>query len=51
VVVAARRQHLTAAEVHGVVDLLVACTGRPEVEFVLAEPRRALRQAQVLDLG
>jgi hypothetical protein len=50
VVAAARREHLTAAEVHGVVDLMVACTGRPEVEFVLAEPRRALRQAQIESL-
>jgi hypothetical protein len=50
VVAATRREHLTAAEVHGVVDLLVACTGRPEAEFVLAEPRRALRQAQIESL-
>jgi ParB-like chromosome segregation protein Spo0J len=49
-VAAARREHLTAAELHGVVDLLVACTGRPEVEFVLAEPRRALRQAEIESL-
>lgn len=47
VVAAARREHLTAAEVHAVVDLLVACTGRPQVEFILQEPRRALRQAQI----
>lgn len=50
VVAAARREHLTAAEMHGVVDLLVACTGRPEVEFVLSEPRRALRQAEIESL-
>jgi ParB-like chromosome segregation protein Spo0J len=47
VVAAARREHLTAAEVHGVVDLIVACTNRSDVEFVLREPRRALRQAEV----
>jgi ParB-like chromosome segregation protein Spo0J len=47
VVAAARREHLSAAEVHGVVDLVVACTSRPQVEFILHEPRRALRQAQV----
>lgn len=50
IVAAARREHLTAAEVHGVVDLLLSCTGRVEVEFVLAEPRRALRQAQIESL-
>src|SRR5271157_1989959 len=50
VVTAARREHLTAAEMHGVVDLIVACTGRPDVEFILREPRRALRQAQVESL-
>jgi ParB-like chromosome segregation protein Spo0J len=50
VVAAARREHLTAAEVHGVVDLIVACTGRSQVEFILQEPRRALRQAQIASL-
>ena len=50
VVAAARREHLSAAEVHGVVDLVVACTGRPQVEFILHEPRRALRQAQIESL-
>jgi ParB-like chromosome segregation protein Spo0J len=50
VVAAARREHLTAAEVHGVVDLIVACTGRPQVEFILHEPRKALRQAQIESL-
>jgi hypothetical protein len=50
VVAAARREHLTAAEVHGVVDLIVACASRPQVEFVLHEPRRALRQAQIESL-
>jgi ParB-like chromosome segregation protein Spo0J len=47
VVAAARREHLTTAEVHGVVDLVVACASRPQVEFILREPRRALRQAQL----
>ena len=50
VVAAARREHLTAAEVHGVVDLIVACTSRPQVEFILQQPRRALRQAQIESL-
>lgn len=47
VVGAARREHLTAAEVHGMVDLVVACASRPQVEFILREPRRALRQSQI----
>jgi ParB-like chromosome segregation protein Spo0J len=47
VVAAARREHLTAVEVHGVVDLIAACRGRPEVEFILEEPRKALRQAEI----
>lgn len=46
-VAAARREHLTAAELRAVVDLLVACTSRPQVEFILHEPRRALRQAKI----
>ena len=50
VVAAARREHLTAAEVHGVVDLAVACPSRPQVEFILEQPRRALRQAQIESL-
>jgi ParB-like chromosome segregation protein Spo0J len=50
VVAVARREHLTTAEVHGVVDLLAACASRPEMEFVLQEPRRALRQAQMESL-
>jgi ParB-like chromosome segregation protein Spo0J len=50
VVAAARREHLTAAEMHGTVDLIVACPGRPQVEFILHEPRRALRQAQIESL-
>ena len=51
VVAAARREHLTAAEVHGVVDLIVACASRPQVEFILEQPRRALRQAQIESLA
>jgi len=47
VMAAARREHLTAAEVHGVVDLVVACASRPQVAFILEEPRRALRQAEM----
>ena len=47
VVTAARREHSTAAEVHVVVDLIVTCPGRPQVEFILKEPRRALRLAQI----
>lgn len=50
VVAAARREHLTAAEVHGVVDLIVACSSRPQIEFILQQPRRALRQAQMESL-
>jgi len=46
-VATARREHLTAAEVHGVVDLVVACSSRSQVEFILREPRRALRQSQL----
>ena len=50
VVAAARREHLSAAEVHGVVDMAVACSSRPQVEFILQEPRRALRQSQIESL-
>jgi ParB-like chromosome segregation protein Spo0J len=50
IVAAARREHLTAAEVHGVVDLIVACSSRPQMEFILEQPRRALRQAQMESL-
>ena len=50
VVAAARREHLTAAEMHGVVDLIVACRSRPQVEFILQQPRLALRQAQMESL-
>lgn len=50
VLATARREHLTAAEVHGVVDLIVACASRPQVAFILEHPRRALRQAEMLSL-
>jgi ParB-like chromosome segregation protein Spo0J len=47
VMAAARREHLTTAEIHAVVDLIVACSSRPQMEFILEHPRRALRQAQI----
>jgi ParB-like chromosome segregation protein Spo0J len=50
VVTVARREHLSAAEIRGVVDLMVACASRPQMEFILQEPRRALRQAQIESL-
>jgi ParB-like chromosome segregation protein Spo0J len=50
VLAVARREHLTAAELHGVVDLIVACASRPQVAFILEQPRRALRQAQMESL-
>jgi hypothetical protein len=50
VMATARREHLTAAEVHGVVDLIVACVSRPQVAFILEKPRRALRQAEMESL-
>ena len=40
-----RREDLNAAELRGVVDLLLGCSSRPQVEFVLEKPRQALRQA------
>lgn len=42
---AVRREDLNAAELRGVVDLLLGCSSRPQVEFVLEKPRQALRQA------
>jgi len=50
VMAAARRDHLTAAEVHGVVDLILASPGRGQVKFILEQPRRALRQSQLESL-
>jgi ParB-like chromosome segregation protein Spo0J len=39
-----RREGLTAAETEGVVSLLLAAAGRPQAEYVLAQPRAALQQ-------
>ena len=36
---------LTSRELAGVVDLLLASSTREQTEFVLADPRRALRQS------
>ncbi len=46
VVAALHRDKLTAAELEGVVGLLGAAPGRAQQEYILAEPRRALRQAR-----
>jgi hypothetical protein len=46
VVAAAHRDRLTAAALEGVVGLLCAAPGRSQQEYILAEPRRALRQAR-----
>jgi hypothetical protein len=40
-----RRDGLNAAEVRGVVDLLLASASREQEEYVLAKPREALQQA------
>ena len=40
-----RREDLNATELRGVVDLLLGCSSRPQIEFVLAKPRQALREA------
>jgi hypothetical protein len=45
VLAAVRREDLNAAELRGVVDLLLGCTSRAQTEFVLEKPRQALRQA------
>ena len=42
----ARRESLTAEELRGVVDLLLASGTRTKQEFVLEKPRQAVRQAQ-----
>ena len=39
------RDELTAAEVDGVVDLLLAAPGQSQQEYILAQPRQALKQA------
>jgi len=41
-----RREALSGAELTGVVDLLLECPGREQQEYVLAQPREALAQAQ-----
>jgi ParB-like chromosome segregation protein Spo0J len=41
-----RDDGLNAAEVRGVVDLLLASASREQEEYVLAKPRQALQQAQ-----
>ena len=43
---AGRRDSLTAAELRGVVDLLLASGTREKAAFVLERPREALREAQ-----
>lgn len=42
---AARREGLSALEIRGVADLLLAARSREQVQFVLEKPRQALRQA------
>src|SRR5262249_32869045 len=46
VLACARREGLTAAELRGVVALVQAAAGRPQVEHVLARPREALGQTR-----
>ena len=41
-----RRDKLTAAELDGVVNLLQAAPGQIQEEYILAQPRQALRQAR-----
>jgi ParB-like chromosome segregation protein Spo0J len=41
-----RREGLSAAELTGVVELLQAAAGRPQQEYILAQPRQALQQAR-----
>jgi ParB/RepB/Spo0J family partition protein len=41
-----QRDELTAAELDGVVDLLLAASGRTQEEYILAQPRQALQQAR-----
>jgi ParB-like chromosome segregation protein Spo0J len=40
------RDELTATELDGVVDLLLAAPGRSQEEYILAQPRQALQQAR-----
>jgi ParB family transcriptional regulator, chromosome partitioning protein len=46
VMAAFHRDHLTAAELDGVVGLLAAAPARTQQEYILAGPRQALRQAR-----
>src|SRR5262249_9521041 len=46
----ARREALTAAEVQGVADLYLAAAGAVQKDYLLAQPRQALRLAQVRPL-
>jgi ParB-like chromosome segregation protein Spo0J len=46
VLAVARRETLSTEELRGVVDLLLASATREKEEYVLAQPREALRQAQ-----
>jgi len=46
VLTAARREALTAAELGGVVELWLHSAGRAQQQWLLAQPREALRQAQ-----
>ena len=41
-----QRDELTAAELDGVVDLLLAARGQSQEEYILAQPRHALQQAR-----
>ncbi len=43
---AARESSLTSRELSGVVDLLLASSTREQTEFVLGDPRQALRQSE-----
>jgi hypothetical protein len=45
----ARRESLTAQELSGVVDLLLSAGTREKQEFVLQEPRRALREVLLVE--
>lgn len=45
VLAAVHRESLTAAELRGLADLLLAAASRPQVEYLLEKPREALRQA------
>jgi ParB/RepB/Spo0J family partition protein len=46
VVATVHRDKLTAAELEGVVGLLAAAPARTQQEYILAQPRQALRQAR-----